>query len=212
MEFASFPPPQATPQPKVLNVGGNNKSIPLPPIFDGYEHLLLDIDPTGNPDVLCDARELTTLEAGQFDAIYCSHNLEHYWWHDVPRVLAGFVHVLKKPQGFAFVRVPDIQEVMKVAVQRGMEPDDVLYNTASGVPIAILDVLYGWRRQIEQSGVDFFAHKTGFSPKLLNKTLYQAGFARVYISSGNLEVRAMAFLGVPDAATRQKFGLPAVDS
>ena len=32
-------------QPKVLNVGGNSKAIALPPIFDGYEHLLLDIDP-----------------------------------------------------------------------------------------------------------------------------------------------------------------------
>ena len=47
-------------QPKVLNVGGNSKAIALPPIFDGYEHLLLDIDPTGKPDLLCDARELTS--------------------------------------------------------------------------------------------------------------------------------------------------------
>ena len=39
-------------QPKVLNVGGNSKAIALPPIFDGYEHLLLDIDPTGKPDLL----------------------------------------------------------------------------------------------------------------------------------------------------------------
>jgi hypothetical protein len=29
------------------------------------------------PDIVCDARELTTLEEGLFDAVYCSHNLEH---------------------------------------------------------------------------------------------------------------------------------------
>ena len=118
-------------QPKVLNVGGNSKAIALPPIFDGYEHLLLDIDPTGKPDLLCDARELTSTPAAQYDAVYCSHNLEHYFRHDVPRVLAGFIHVLK-PQGFAFIRVPDIQEVMRIAVERRLEPDDVLYQSASG--------------------------------------------------------------------------------
>ena len=45
---------------KVLNVGGNNKSIALPPHYAGFEHLLLDIDPAGSPDIVCDARELTT--------------------------------------------------------------------------------------------------------------------------------------------------------
>jgi hypothetical protein len=42
--------------PKVLNVGGNTKLIPIPKHYDGWDHLLLDIDPTGKPDVLCDAR------------------------------------------------------------------------------------------------------------------------------------------------------------
>ena len=194
-------------QPKVLNVGGNSKAIALPPIFDGYEHLLLDIDPTGKPDLLCDARELTSTPAAQYDAVYCSHNLEHYFRHDVPRVLAGFIHVLK-PQGFAFIRVPDIQEVMRIAVERRLEPDDVLYQSANG-PIQVLDVLYGWGAQIARSGVDFFAHKTGFSPALMNKTLRAAGFANVYIATGNLEVGALGFLQPPDAATRQKLGLPA---
>jgi hypothetical protein len=55
---------------KVLNVGGNDKAIPLPPQYADFEHLLLDIDPKGSPDILCDARELMTLEGGQFDAIY----------------------------------------------------------------------------------------------------------------------------------------------
>lgn len=57
---------------KVLNVGGNNKSIPLPPQYIEFEHLLLDIDPRDEPDFVCDTRKLATLDAGQFDAIYCS--------------------------------------------------------------------------------------------------------------------------------------------
>ena len=49
---------------------------------------------------------------------------------------------------------------MRIAVERRLEPDDVLYQSASG-PIQVLDVLYGWGAQIARSGVDFFAHKTG---------------------------------------------------
>ena len=57
---------------KVLNVGGGNKNIQMPDHYNGYQHLLLDIDPRGNPDIICDARELTNLPAEEYDAIYCS--------------------------------------------------------------------------------------------------------------------------------------------
>jgi len=30
---------------KVLNVGGGSKNIPIPPLYSGWEHVLLDIDP-----------------------------------------------------------------------------------------------------------------------------------------------------------------------
>ena len=91
---------------KVLNVGGGSKQIQLPFAYDGFEHVLLDIDPRGSPDIVCDARNLTTLDAGQFDAVYCSHNLEHYYRHDVQKVLTGFLHVLKD-NGFVHIQVPD---------------------------------------------------------------------------------------------------------
>ena len=144
---------------KMLNVGGNNRAIALPPHYAGFEHLLLDIDPAGSPDFVCDARELTSLQAGQFDAVYCAHNLEHYYRHDVPRVLAGFMHVLKDG-GFAHIRVPDIHDLMKSTIERGLDIEDVLYESEAG-PIMVLDVLYGHGEQIARSGQDFFAHKTG---------------------------------------------------
>src|SRR6266567_113293 len=68
--------------PRVLNVGGNNKKIQIPACFAGWEHVLLDIDPKGSPDIVCDARRMLTLPPSQFDAVYCSHNLEHYYKHD----------------------------------------------------------------------------------------------------------------------------------
>ena len=191
---------------KVLNVGGNNKSIPLPPQYAEFEHLLLDIDPKGSPDIVCDARELTSIEAGQFDAVYCSHNLEHYYRHDVPKVLSGFLHVLKDG-GFAQIRVPDIAEVMRTTIEQGLDIDDILYQSPAG-SIMVLDVLYGYSVEIERSGQDFFAHKTGFTQKSLYTVLQKAGFSKIYSGVGNLEVNALAFKGVPDQLTRALFNIP----
>jgi len=192
---------------RVLNVGGGSKDIPLPPQYAGFEQVLLDIDPAGQPDVCCDARELATLDAAQFDAVYCSHNLEHYHRHEVHEVLAGFRHVLK-PGGFAHIRVPDIQAVMKSVVERGLDLEDTLYDSPAG-PISVLDVVYGLGRQIEASGQDFYAHKTGFSNRGLTRALERAGFARSFSALGNLEINALAFPGEPLPEVRALFGLPA---
>jgi len=191
---------------RVLNVGGNSKAIPLPPHYAEFEHLLLDIDPKGSPDIVCDARELSSLEADQFDAVYCSHNLEHYYRHDVPKVLAGFLHILKD-RCFAQIRVPDIAEVMRVTIERDLDIDDVLYQSPAG-PIMVLDVLYGYSVEIEKSGQDFYAHKTGFTQKSLLAALQKAGFTKVYSRTGNHEINAMAFKGIPDQNTCARFNLP----
>lgn len=191
---------------KVLNVGGNSKKIPLPPQYDGWEHVLLDIDPKGEPDVVCDARELTTLPNDTYGSVYCSHNLEHYYHHQVPKVLAGFAHVLKQ-DGFAYIRVPDMSEVMKVVVQNNLDIGDVLYQSAAG-PITARDVIYGWGIEIERSGNDFFAHKTGFTQKSLTLALRAAGFSWVFTTLGKLEITAIAFKNKPDEYATQLLHLP----
>jgi len=198
-------PPDA--RRRVLNVGGGTKNIPIPEHYAGWEHLLLDIDPRGAPDVLCDARELDSLDSHQFDAIYCSHNLEHYYKHDGDSVLRGFLHVLK-PDGFAEIRVPDIGAVMRAFVARGMDIEDVLYTSPAG-PITVRDVIYGWALEIERSGEDFYAHKTGFTPASLRECLAKAGFRATVVVSDEaaFEIRALAFPSEPTAAQRETFGL-----
>ena len=174
--------------------------------------MLLDIDSRGNPDVLCDARELDSLEADQFDAIYCSHNLEHYYKHDGAEVLKGFIHVLK-PDGFAEIRVPDLKVVMRAFVERDMEIEDILYVSPAG-PIAVRDVIYGWGEEIERSGDDFYAHKTGFTPFSLKECLQKAGFRTIFIfrSEEAFEVRALAFKTEPTDEQRALLQLPAAAS
>ena len=190
---------------KVLNVGGNSKNIPIPSQYSGWKHVLLDIDPRGNPDIVCDARELMSMGNNEYDAIYCSHNLEHYYRHDVHKVLLGFLHVLK-PDGLAHVRVPDIDALMKIAVAKRMDIDDFLYQSPAG-PITVRDVLYGYGVEIEQSGNDFFAHKTGFSPKSLAKLLNECGFPVIYVNLGNIEIEAFALKEKPSDYIRNLFNL-----
>lgn len=192
---------------KVLNVGGNTKEIPLPAYYHGWDHVLLDIDPKGNPDVVCDARELTTLAPQSYESVYCSHNLEHYYHHDAKKVLAGFVHVLKKV-GFVTVRVPDMDELMRTVVNKKLDIDDFLYSSPAG-PITVRDVIYGYGVEIEQSGKDFFAHKTGFTQKSLHKILKAAGFTWIFIGAGNLEITAFAFLEKPTEYAKNLLKLPA---
>ncbi len=126
---------------RVLNVGGASKSIPIPGHYAGWDHVLLDVDAAQRPDVVCDARTLTQLPAELYDAVYCSHNLEHYWRHDLPRVLAGFAHVLRA-HGFAEVAVPDLKAVFADMLRRGLDIDDVLYQSDAG-PVTVNDVIYG---------------------------------------------------------------------
>jgi hypothetical protein len=190
---------------KVLNVGGNSKDIQIPSQYSGWQHVLLDIDPRGNPDIVCDARELMSMGKNEYDAIYCSHNLEHYYRHDARKVLSGFLHLLKA-DGLAHVRVPDIDALMKIAVAKKMDVDDFLYQSSAG-PITVRDVLYGYGVEIEQSGNDFFAHKTGFSPKSLTRTLNECGFPIIYVNLGNIEIEALAFKEKPTDYIKNLFNL-----
>jgi len=191
---------------KVLNVGGNNKAIAIPKHFSGWTHDLLDIDPRGKPDIVCDARKLTSLAPNSYDAVYCSHNLEHYFEHDVPKVLRGFHHVLKS-DGFAEIRVPDISQLMRVVAEKDLDLLDVIYQSPAG-PVRVRDVLYGFAPQIERSGQDFYAHKTGFSPKSLALALRDTAFAQQILLRGNLEIRAYAFKQTPGSEQLLALGLP----
>jgi SAM-dependent methyltransferase len=137
------------PAPAFAECGRPVAGIGLPEAYASFEQLLLDLDPATSPDLLLDARELASLEPQQFDAVYCSHNLEHVRGHEVPLVLAGFRHVLK-PGGLAQIIVPDLQALMAICVQQGLDLDGVLYEAPVG-PVTPLDVLYGHGPTIERT-------------------------------------------------------------
>lgn len=62
-------------------------------------------------------------------------------------------------------------------------------------------------RQIEVSGQDFYAHRTGFTIKTLNKAVVQAGFDPNFCMLAGLEINLLAFKGIPDPDVLALFGL-----
>ncbi|HKQ28435.1 MAG TPA: methyltransferase domain-containing protein [Burkholderiales bacterium] len=195
--------------PRVLNVGGGSKSVAIPAHFAQWQHVLLDINPTGGVDIALDARRLHELPPAAFDAVYCSHNLEHYYAHEVPRVLAGFAHILKN-EGFVEVRVPDLGALMAASVTRGLDIEDVLYVSPAG-PISVRDVLYGFSTEIRR-GNEHYAHKTGFTARSLAGLLAAAGFGHVYplAELGVFELHVAAFRRRPDETLRSLLRLQGV--
>jgi hypothetical protein len=192
---------------RVLNVGGGPRTTELPRHYRDYQQVWLDIDESLAPDILIDARRLTELEPHTFDGVYCSHNLEHYYPHDVPKVLRGFLHCLAAT-GIAEIIVPDIAAVVETMVGQKMDIEDVLYQSMVG-PITVRDVIYGYGIEIEKSGRDFYAHKTGFTAKSMERALREAGFAHFIIRSGQyFEVHAFASASkerMVEAETWQRF-------
>jgi hypothetical protein len=169
----------------VLNVGGNDKAIAISAHFNGWRHDMLDIDPASKADIIMDAREMTSLPGGQYDAVYCSHNLEHYHRQDCVKVLRGFHHVLK-PDGFVEVWVPDLEAIMQHVVKNKMDIDDMLYMLPLPTgPILVRDAIYGFHKEIEVAGNEFFMHKTGFTRKSIHRLFSTNGFP--YCAIGTLE-------------------------
>ena len=99
-----------------------------------------------------------------------------------------------------------MMEVMKRVINENIELDGELYMSNLG-PIAPLDVFYGYRKQIEVSGVDFFAHKMGFSVNVLVRLLVANGFRYIYPYCNNLDITAFAFKEKPSTELGSLLGL-----
>jgi SAM-dependent methyltransferase len=130
-----------------------------------------DIDQLVEPDIVGSIVALEGIGNATFDAIWCSHNLEHLHTHDVPRALAEFRRVLK-PDGFALIATPDLESIAELVVSGRVEA--VAYQSPAG-PITALDMLYGLSASIRR-GNFFMAHNTGFTADRLGRLLIDCGF------------------------------------
>lgn len=163
--------------PVVVNVGsGPLEKCALPPLFEHWQVVRVDIDADTRPDVVASATNLSALQTATADALWCAHCIEHLYAHEVPDALREFGRVLKQ-SGFACIVVPDLQTVARyVAADKAHEP---LYNSASG-PVSPHDVMFGFGPALAR-GQAAMAHRCGFTPTLFLQRLQESGFSDIVL-------------------------------
>ncbi len=160
MEFLLGPAKEGQ---RVLHAGcaGN----PLPDWLKGYKETRLDINAAYQPDVVASMANMG--EIGRFEAIWCSHTLEHLHPYDVEKAMREFYRVLS-PGGFALICVPDLEDAKPT--------NEKVYDSMEG-PITGLDLFYGMSKLVAE--VPYMAHYTGFIAETLKGAMEAAGFENV---------------------------------
>lgn len=157
---------RAWPPSRVLHAGCGGES--LPDWLDASVETRLDINPEHSPDFVASITDLGDI--GEYDAVYCSHCLEHVHGYEVARTLAEFHRVLR-PGGCALIVVPDLEDARPT--------DEVLYVSPAG-PVTGHDLIYGKQELVEH--MPHMAHHTGFTAATLALGLEGAGFGPVAVS------------------------------
>jgi predicted SAM-dependent methyltransferase len=160
----------------VVNVGCGPRGGPLPPHFQGWRELRVDVDTAVEPDIVAELTDLSAIPAGSADAVWASHCVEHLYAHEVPVALAQFRRLLRA-DGFACLIVPDLQTVAQYVAADRMH--ETLYHSHSG-PITPHDVMFGYGAAIA-AGHSAMAHRCGFTPGVLQQCFRDRLFAEVIL-------------------------------
>jgi len=182
---------------RVLNAGsGFRSSRQLHPVFssENWKQISLDIDPTTEPDIVSSITDLQgVVLTSSFDAVFCSHTLEHLHAHEAPLAISEFKRVLKN-DGFALIRSPDLETAASLIVERGAE--HVAYQSPAG-PITPLEMLFGHTVSIARGRTNM-GHKTGFTCASLGKLLLAGGFPTVLAKRESFDLWALAIMSEAD--------------
>lgn len=188
---------------KLLHAGCGTDMKPA--VYGAYRETRLDASREVLPDVVASVSAMPMLDGETYDAVYCSHCLEHLPWHEVGMALKEFWRVLR-PGGLVDLRVPDLQAVAgRIACD---EPECILYQSPIG-PVTPLDVVFGHRATVAQ-GHRLMGHQTGFTASSLTASLVRAGFTKVTVERAKLfELKALAFKEPGDAGEESEAaGIP----
>jgi SAM-dependent methyltransferase len=174
--------------PLLVNVGcGPVGSGHLPAMFDGWQHLRVDVDPQAAPDVIADIVDLSAISSESVDAVWAAHCVEHLYPHQVRPALAEF-HRILNPNGFACIIVPDLQTIARYIVEDRLH--EVIYRSPAG-PVTAHDILFGFGPAVA-AGRWRMAHHCGFTPTLMLQRLGEISFGETVLQRRpNLELAAI---------------------
>ena len=183
---------------QLLNAGSGPAIGSMHPAFDPsvWTEVRIDIDPRTTPDRVGSIADMRGVaEDGSFDAIWCSHCIEHLHDHEVLPALREFRQILTDA-GFAIVSCPNLDAVAKLVVSEDIE--SVAYLSPAG-PVRLLDMIFGHSPSIEAGHVHM-AHKTGFTGDRLGRLAVNAGFEARVLEGENHDLWAALMMPKSDAA------------
>jgi hypothetical protein len=123
---------------------------------EGY--LCVDVDPSGDPDIVADIRDMRSLADASCAEIVAGHVLEHLEWPESFRALAECARVLQ-PGGLLKVAVPDLRLLLDMLVS----------GEADFHAAGLLFGVGGRINRLEQ-------HRYAFTDKMLKRILAILGF------------------------------------
>lgn len=188
---------------RLLNIGCGPASLALPPYYDDWEVVRLDIDPVHQPNILMDALDVGELAGEDYDAAYASHLIEHIYVWELERFLVGCYQALA-PDGYLQLRVPDALAACRAAAKAGTL-DAVCYHSAVG-DVTAWDMLYGhaaYQHQFHEP----MAHHNGFEQDTLTATLQLYGLRQVYIARNEWEMMAIGCKTDLSPQMKERIGL-----
>ena len=172
-----------------LNAGSGPVPGPVHPGFDRsiWKEVRIDIDPRNAPDLVGSISNMRGIvEDDSFDAVWCSHCIEHLHDHEVLPALREFRRILSD-DGLAIISCPNLNAIVKLLVSEDIE--SVAYLSPAG-PVRLLDMIFGHSCSIEMGHVHM-THKTGFTVDRLGRLAVHAGFAEARVLEGeNLDLWA----------------------
>jgi len=184
---------------RLLNAGSGPAIGGTHPAFDPsrWKEVRIDVDPRTAPDLVGSISDMRgVVEDNSFDAVWCSHCIEHLHDHEVLPALREFRRILSD-DGFVIISCPNIEAVAKLVVSEDIE--SVAYISQAG-PIRLLDMIFGHSPSIEAGHVHM-AHRTGFTVDRLGRLAVNACFAEARVLGGeNYDLWAALMMPKADAA------------
>lgn len=124
---------------------------------DGYR--TVDIDPSMNPDIVADIRNMDMVADGAADEVVAGHVLEHIDWPDSFLAFAEFARVLKTG-GTLKIAIPDMALLLRMLLS-----GDSAFH--------VMGLVYGLGGRTNR----FEQHRYGFTPGMVVDILETLGFS-----------------------------------
>lgn len=151
-----------------------------------WEEVRMDPDASLTPRYRGWLHDLAQVPDGSMDGIWCKHGMQRLFHHEIPGVIAQFQRILRA-DGAVLLAVTDLQTLAGEIAENRLESS--LITTSDGKKAAPLDLLFGHRELLQQSG-DQGLYRCAFTATTMANKLSRGGFRGIQVRREGLTLWA----------------------